>query len=225
LAPSTVDPLDASHDILERARAGDRAAFGVFAERIAPAIVRFAAGILDGDAHAARDVAQDAFVSTWRALPSLLEPSFLRAFVYRTAYHLAISHRRRRGPRGRPFTSLAPHDENGRPIEIAAPEPQERAWRLRDGWFTAREAAPQIHAFLSTIPGRYAAPLRLFYFQGMTSRETADALSLPETTVKMRLHRGRTLLRERLLGDARPVRSARRAARRVVPRALEEALA
>lgn len=47
----------------------------------------------------------------------------------------------------------------------------------------------------------YRLPVYLFYFQGLHTGEIAKALSIRPGTVRMRLSRGREILREALKGD------------------------
>ena len=48
------------------------------------------------------------------------------------------------------------------------------------------------------LPGKYRIVIHLFYYEDYTVREIADILKLSESNVKVRLSRGRTLLREEL---------------------------
>ena len=196
-------------DVVERARRGDVAAFEIVIAAFTTPLVRFLTSRLGGDFHAANDVAQEAFVAAWRSLPSLHDPGHLRAWLFRTAWHQALSWMRRRTPGGIPvhcFGSFG--DPDGPPVDLPSPEPAVRRWPLEDGWVTTEEARPHLHALLSGLPPHYAAPITLHYLQGLTTGETARALNLTKTTVKMRLHRARCLMRRRLLGDDGPAGSA-----------------
>ena len=51
---------------------------------------------------------------------------------------------------------------------------------------------------LCALPDKYRLPVHLFYFEDMTTRQIAAALSLSEGSVRVRLTRGRALLRETL---------------------------
>ena len=57
------------------------------------------------------------------------------------------------------------------------------------------------------LPDKYRAPVLLYYYEGLSTRETAAALGLNENTVSTRLRRARGLLKTRLKGwmdDERP---------------------
>lgn len=66
--------------------------------------------------------------------------------------------------------------------------------------FTNREGAEretrETLALLSRLPAQYAEPLLLQATQGLSQRQIADLLDVPETTIETRLARGRRMLRQ-----------------------------
>ena len=181
---------------IERARRGDVAAFDEIVRALHAPLVRFTAAILGGDVHTAHDVVQETFIALWSALPTLAEPRYVQAWLYRVAYRRAVSWIRRRGPGGRPFGALGPDGDE--PVGPAAPGPA-RTWNVGGAWVPSEEATPRLKAALGSLPALYAAPLTLYYLESVDLRETARLLGLTVPTLKMRLHRGRELLRTRVL--------------------------
>lgn len=181
---------------IERARRGDLAAFDEIVLAFHAPLLRFTGMVLGGDVHSAHDVVQDTFVALWTALPTLAEPRFVQAWLYRVAYRRAVSWMRRRGPGGRPFKGYSVEGE-----ELAEPERggPPRTWNVGGAWLPSAEAAPRLKAALGSLPAVYAAPLTLYYLEGLELPETARLLGLAVSTLKMRLHRGRELLRTRVL--------------------------
>ena len=59
----------------------------------------------------------------------------------------------------------------------------------------------QIWDAVSALPESYRIPIYLYYFQELSTEEIARALSLRPGTVRMRLSRGREMLRDALKGD------------------------
>lgn len=53
---------------------------------------------------------------------------------------------------------------------------------------------------MTSLPVKYRAAVILYYYQGLSVKETADALRLPGATVRTRLARARALLKEDLKG-------------------------
>ena len=78
------------------------------------------------------------------------------------------------------------------PIEAAAevgdarPGPEEQ--------FLAEERLETVRAAVRELPDMYRLPVLLFHQQGLSYRETADALKQPESIVKNRLYRARLML-------------------------------
>ena len=186
--------------LVARARGGDAAAFDRLVEQNATALIRFLTNILGGDMHAAHDVAQDSFLVAWRTLPRLVEPRYFRAWLFRVAYHRAITWLRRRGPQGTPFKTLpTPNDEE---------PPFLRGWGVGTVRDPSDEVTPRLHAALHSMPLRYAAPINLHYFKGLGTRETAVALGIAHSTLKMRLVRARSILKDKMRKVLRPERAA-----------------
>jgi uncharacterized protein (TIGR03067 family) len=61
-----------------------------------------------------------------------------------------------------------------------------------------RDMVRVLHEEVRQLPAKYATPLVLCYFEGRTTEEVADELNWPVGTVKVRLMRGRELLKDRL---------------------------
>ena len=71
----------------------------------------------------------------------------------------------------------------------------------------AEREARETLALLSRLPAQYAEPLMLQATQGLSQRQIAGLLDVPETTVETRLARGRRMLRQimqELESDAEP---------------------
>lgn len=170
-----------------RARRGDPHAFDTIAAILAPPLTRYATVILGGDGAAADDVVQDALVAGWLALPTLRAPHRLRGWMFSVTHRKAMSWLRYRGiRRSDPLIDDADADDG--PHAPAPPPPRS----------AEDEARADLYRALGSIPVRYVGPLTLCYLEGLGLRETARVLALAPNTLKMRLHRGRALLRRRL---------------------------
>ena len=83
-------------------------------------------------------------------------------------------------------------------------------WRRKTVPLSEREDAPVLFQepgedlvweAVQALEERYRLPIYLLYFQELSTQEIAKALSLRPGTVRMRLSRGRDMLREALKGD------------------------
>jgi RNA polymerase sigma-70 factor, ECF subfamily len=132
-----------------------------------------------GDAAAAEDCTQDAFLKAFRSWRTWRQDAPVEAWLHRIAINTAISYRRRQAVRdvGRLVRRL------GRPVED---DPADHAL----GGDLLRE--------LRRLPAKQAAAIVLRHLHGYTNREIAAALGEPESTVATRLMTARRTLRARL---------------------------
>jgi len=129
-----------------------------------------AALLVTGDRAAAEDIAQEAFLSAVRALPSFDLRRPLRPWLHRIVVNRAIDWSRARGLRN--------EVEAGAAGEPAAPEPRDSG--LGD----------TIAAALRRLSAEQRAVVVMRYFLELTPGEIAEALDLPRGTVNSRLRRG-----------------------------------
>jgi RNA polymerase sigma-70 factor (ECF subfamily) len=139
----------------------------------------------------AEDMAQDAFVKAFRALPTFRGDAAFSTWLTSIALNSYRSAIRAHDPRPTALTLLTL--DTGEPGPLASLVRQERASLVRE--------------MVMTLPPRYREPIVLYYFNEQDLATTAALLGLPEGTVKARLHRGREFLRRRLaaaklVGDA-----------------------
>ncbi len=143
--------------------------------------------LVGGDAAAAEDVVQDAFVRAWRALPRFRGDAQMGTWLYRIVVRQAANHRRWRAVRDR-FAR-----------ERAADPP---------AWGTPSTGDPvlrrRVAEALDALPRLQREAFVLVALEGFTAGEAAGMMGRAEGTVKSHLHRARTALRGRLadLADA-----------------------
>ena len=156
------------------ARDGCREAFDELARRYRPGVYLAARQIV-GEAGRAEDVAQEALLIAFRALPTLAEPARFGAWLGAITRHRA----RRVARQESRFVALEPDHLEG----LQAPET------------AASDALADTFAALAED---YRAVLRLRYWEEWSVAQIASFLSLPITTIKWRLHYGREVLRRHL---------------------------
>ncbi|MBL9175028.1 MAG: sigma-70 family RNA polymerase sigma factor [Verrucomicrobiales bacterium] len=172
-------------ELWQLSRAGDREAFGRIVERHQSLVCALAYSVC-GSLARSEDLAQETFLAAWQRLGELREPAKLRAWLCGIVRHLAAGAARRERRRGGPAEPL---DDVAEPASAEA-GPAELA--------ITQEEAALLWRSLAGLPGTYREPLVLFYRQGRSVAEVADALELSEDAVKQRLARGRALLRDEL---------------------------
>lgn len=179
--PETADRLLDDY-LAAAARDGDRIAFGRLAARWERRLVRHA-WRLTGDAEAARDVAQDAWVDIARGLKRLDDSRAFPAFALRIVTRRAADHVRRARRRRAGDARVA-----------AEPAPQDGAAEAME----AQAARGPVAAAVAGLPPDQRAAVALFYLEDLTVAEIAVALDTPVGTIKTRLKTAREKLRSAL---------------------------
>ncbi|MDR1393654.1 MAG: sigma-70 family RNA polymerase sigma factor [Bifidobacteriaceae bacterium] len=131
----------------------------------------------------ADDVYQNVFLTYHRKQPACHDEEHIKAWLIRTTLNCA------RQVTASPWRSrLVPLE--GDP---AAATPDRFEFRT--------EQQQDILAALNKLSDIYRTVLHLFYFEDMPVRQIADLLDIDPATVKMRLSRGRGMMRQQLQGD------------------------
>lgn len=170
-------------ELIVRAQAGDRAAFGVLIDRYAAAVRRVARAVLN-DPDDADDAAQDAFLS---AMVNLKQYDPRRPFgpwLTRIAVNAATDRRRRRGVRR---------------AEPLAGHLQARGI-LPDADADRRALGERLRQALAELSERRRMAVVLFDVEGYTHAEIGQILGVPEGTVRSEVFHARRALRV-LLSD------------------------
>ncbi|MBM3458254.1 MAG: RNA polymerase sigma factor, partial [Armatimonadetes bacterium] len=172
-------------DLVLAAAVGQMEAFDALVGRYRrPALA--VAGAIVG-ARRAEDVVQDALLLAFKALPQLEDPARFGAWLASITRYRAL--RVARGAERREETGHSALDQ-----AILGWDSEKDPGALAETAVLQRDVAEA----LERLPEEIQVPVRLHYFEYMAAREIAEFLDLPLSTVKWRLHRGRTLLREEL---------------------------
>jgi RNA polymerase sigma-70 factor (ECF subfamily) len=168
---------DDDRPLVARARRGDAAAFRVLVERHQSRAIALARRLLRDPAEA-EEVAQDAFLKAWVALPAFRGESRFGTWLHRIVYRRALDR----------IDSL----QARRRAETAAPSwPEERA--APGGG--AGVSAERVRRHIDELPAAQRAAITLFYFEDRSVQEAAKVLGMQENTLKTHLHRARAALR------------------------------
>ncbi len=157
--------------LVERARAGDQAAFAQLFEQYHAAILNYLHRMVY-DRALAEDLTQDTFIKAYNALPRTKPDLAFKAWLYRIATNTAISHLRR----GKIIRWL--------PFITDRESPDEHIERSVTRKLDISEA-------LSKLPEHYQTALVLRHYQGLSLAETAQVLDITENAAKLRLFRAR----------------------------------
>jgi RNA polymerase sigma-70 factor (ECF subfamily) len=173
-------PISLEEELLERARAGDRAAFRSLFERHGPAVRRYLSDVL-GDAVAADEATQETFVRAHSRLGTVRSADRLRAWLLGIAHKVFLEQCRKRkaalgtGPLVEADTAdIAPSPE----LELLG-----------------READAVLAAALSRLTDERRSVLVLRLDHDLSYEGIAEEMDWPLAKVKNEIHRARLQLR------------------------------
>jgi RNA polymerase sigma-70 factor (ECF subfamily) len=184
------------HELVARAKAGDLAGFEALTTRYGARVYALALRILRHEQDA-EDVTQQTFLNALENLSSFREEAGFATWLLRIATHAALKVIRKR--RGLDLVSLEANTELQEGSETI-PHPEFIAdWRESpDQLIARRETRRLLDDALEQLDEKYRMVFLLRDVEGLSIKETADALSLSEANVKVRLLRARLQLREQL---------------------------
>ncbi|WP_229052034.1 RNA polymerase sigma factor [Aeromicrobium sp. Leaf350] len=190
-APPVGDASD--HALARRAGLGDREAFAELFARLFPGTLRYATHLLDGDARAAEDVVQEAWIKAWRALPDFAGRSTVQTWLFTIVQRGTYDRRRRRRP-------LAVDDDLLEPLALRAsqnrPAPSSRTDPERE--YLQRELWETLQLALSELPWTQRSAWMLRELEDLSYAEIAQVLDTTPTVVRGQLHRARRTLAIRM---------------------------
>lgn len=173
-------------ELIRSTLAGQTASFGELVLKYQDRLYNTLYRVL-GSAEDARDVVQDAFVQAFLKLESFRGSAAFYTWLYRIAFNLAMSHRRRQRPTASLDFSRSEHGVE--PVD-GQPTP--------DAHVARHDRARLVHAALAELAAEFRQVIVLRELEGCRYEEIAEILELPIGTVRSRLFRARIALRDRL---------------------------
>jgi RNA polymerase sigma-70 factor (ECF subfamily) len=176
-------------DLVARAQQGDEGAFASLAVAVGDRLHAVAHRILR-DVDLAEDATQQALLSIWRDLPQLRDPARFDAWSYRLLVRACYAEARR-ARRSAPNLRLLPAEQPVAP----------------DGLDSVVDR-DQLERGFRRLSVDHRAVVVLHHYLDLPLSDVADALGIPEGTVRSRLHYAMRGLRAALNADAPNVREA-----------------
>jgi RNA polymerase sigma-70 factor (ECF subfamily) len=170
---------DDDAQLVRRCREGDDRGFEILVRRYQGPVYHVALRMVR-DPEEARDLAQTVFLKIYQHLDGYDPAQRFYSWMYRIAIHEALNHLRRHG-RTEPMDG-----------DTASPRPDPERLALE------ADVSRVVQEALMTLPAHERAVVVLRHFAELSYQEIAEAVGVPEKTVKSRLFTGRQRLRERL---------------------------
>ena len=177
--------------LVERVQRGDKAAFDVLVARYQHKVVKLIMRYVKDQAEAL-DVAQEAFIKAYRAMPRFRGDSAFYTWLYRIAINTAKNHLV--AARRRPLS----YDLN-----IQDPEQYDMQARLKDvdtpeATLLSEEIRETVNRAIEGLPEDLRTAIMLRELEGMSYEEIATAMECPVGTVRSRIFRAREAIDKRL---------------------------
>ena len=196
-APEAGSPSEA--ELVRRAQARDEAALRAIMQANNRRLYRLARGILRSDSEA-EDVVQDTYVRAFTHLDGFRGESGLSTWLSRIAINEALGRLRKATPQvewsALPETMLEAQIIQF-PLSSAAGDPEKS--------MAQREIQRVVEHAIDELPDVFRMVFIARVMEGMNVEETAELLGIKPETVKTRLHRARTMLRENVEKKIGPV--------------------
>ena len=176
-------PRDDESALVERLRAGDRAAFDQLVATHQRTLYAIVLRYVKNDSDA-QDVVQATFVRAWRALPTFRGDASLKTWLYRIGVNQALNHQR--GLKSRGTVEIPEHAASGDALPIE---------RLAHA-----ETQEQLLAAVDKLPAKQRMVVELRVQQGLSFKEVADVVDSTEDSAKANFHHALKKLRTLLSG-------------------------
>ena len=182
---------DSDQMLVERVQRGDRAAFDVLVRKYQYKIIKLISRYVH-DSSEALDVAQEAFIKAYRAIPGFRGESAFYTWLYRIAINTAKNFLVAEGRR--------PLDHG---VDIQDPEQYDMQARLKDmdtpeHLLLTQEIQRTVENAINELPEDLRTAIMLREIEGLSYEEIAQAMSCPVGTVRSRIFRARDAIDEKL---------------------------
>jgi len=176
-------------EVVERVKAGETALYEIVMRRYNQRLYRVARAILHDDAEA-EDVMQDAYVRAYQHLDQFAGRAPFSAWLTRIAVHEALARLRLRN-RSQQLEDTGQDGEFFMTMAETSLDPEQSA--------STAELGQLLEEAVLGLPEQFRTVVMLRDVEELSTSQTASALDLSEENVKVRLHRGRAMLRNWLL--------------------------
>ena len=194
--PNRKKVKDEDFDLIQAINAGQVDKFHDLVKRYEQRLYNFSLRMCR-DSSDAEDMIQDTFLNVFRYLKDFRYETKFKNWLYKVAASTCIKKRRK--------SKFAPEKELSldefRPTNEAEVADHVPEWALMPlDKILNEELASMINQQILSLPKKYRLVIVLRDVEGFNTAETAQILNLSPSNVKVRLHRARLFLREKLRG-------------------------
>ena len=181
--------------LVERVQRGDKRAFELLVSKYQRKIFRLLSRLIRDPAEI-EDVAQEAFIKAYRALPNFRGDSAFYTWLYRIAINTAKNHLVAQGRRAPTTTETEVED-----AENFDDADQLRDYNTPDAMLLSRQVGEAVNRAIEKLPEDLRTAVVLRELEGLSYEEIAEAMNCPIGTVRSRIFRAR----EAIASELRPL--------------------
>ncbi|MGB7990056.1 MAG: RNA polymerase sigma factor RpoE [Candidatus Methylophosphatis roskildensis] len=183
---------EVDQQLVERAQRGDKQAFGLLVSKYQRKLARLLSRLIRDSAEV-EDVAQEAFIKAYRALPSFRGESAFYTWLYRIGINTAKNYlvsQGRRAPTTTEFDSeeAETFDDGDQLRDINTPE------RM----LQSKQIGETVNSAMEALPEELRTAIVLREIEGLSYEEIASIMECPIGTVRSRIFRAREAIADKL---------------------------
>jgi RNA polymerase sigma-70 factor (ECF subfamily) len=181
--------------LVERVQRGDKRAFELLVAKYQRKIFRLLSRLIRDPAEI-EDVAQEAFIKAYRALPNFRGESAFYTWLYRIAINTAKNHLVAQGRRAPTTTETDVED-----AENFDDADQLRDVNTPESMLQSRQVGEAVNRAIDKLPEDLRTAIVLRELEGLSYEEIAESMNCPIGTVRSRIFRAR----EAIASELRPL--------------------
>jgi RNA polymerase sigma-70 factor (ECF subfamily) len=183
---------DIDQQLVERVQRGDKRAFDLLVAKYQRKIFRLLSRLIRDQAEV-EDVAQEAFIKAYRALPNFRGDSAFYTWLYRIAINTAKNHLVSQGRRA-PTTTEADIEE----AETFDDGEHLRDLNTPDSMLLSKQVGEAVNRAIDQLPEDLRTAIVLREIEGLSYEEIAESMNCPIGTVRSRIFRAREAIAQEL---------------------------
>jgi RNA polymerase sigma-70 factor (ECF subfamily) len=187
-----VSDREVDQQLVERVQRGDKAAFDLLVTKYQRKIFRLLSRLIR-DPGEVEDVAQEAFIKAYRALPNFRGDSAFYTWLYRIAINTAKNWLVSQGRRAPTATDTDIED-----AETFDDGEHLRDLNTPDAMLLSRQVADAVNRAIERLPEDLRTAVVLRELEGLSYEEIAETMNCPIGTVRSRIFRAREAIAEEL---------------------------
>ncbi len=183
---------DLDQELVARAQAGDKRAFELLVIKYQRRIARLLSRLIR-DPVEIEDVAQEAFIKAYRALPSFRGESAFYTWLYRIAINTAKNYLTASGRRPQIAAGYGDDEDESQDVTEQVPD-----FHTPESELSNRQIVSTVNEVVDSLPEELRTAITLREMEGLSYEDIAGIMNCPIGTVRSRIFRAREAIAAKL---------------------------